>query len=195
MPTKTELLDAIREGRVKLAALWVGLTDDEMLRPGLNGDWAVKDLIAHLVFWERRMVEHAPRVVDGERLPSYELDALNAQVYAANRDRALDDLRADFRALLPQIEAMVKGLPDDALDRQLDALDGAALWEFIAGDSSGHYAEHLDALQAWSAQLKAERALTSPGRSSLKLVRRNAVRRKRARENRVTGRIGSRLAR
>ena len=194
MTTKTEVLDRIRVGRVQIAAQWVGLSEDEMLRPGMHGGWSVKDLIAHLVFWERRMVEHTPGLMDGQRLPSYELDELNAQVYADNRDRSLDDLRADFLALLPQIEAMVKGLPDGALDRKLDALDGAALWEFIAGDTFGHYEEHLDALQAWSAQLKAERVLTPVKRSSLALVRRNAIRRKRARKEVVTVRSGSRPA-
>lgn len=181
MPTKTELLDRIRTGRVKIAALWVGLTADEMQQPGYNGEWSVKDLIAHLLFWEQFMIEHAPRLLAGDSLPPFEVDPFNREAYEANRYRTLDDVRAAFRASYPQLEALVKGLPDGALDHKLAALDGAALGDFVAWNSSGHYEEHIDALRAWSMRLKAERAFTSPKRSSLELVRRRAVRRQRAR--------------
>lgn len=196
MTTKTEVLDRISAGRVQITAQWVGLTEDEMIRPGMHGGWSVKDLIAHLIFWEQRMLDRTPGLLDGQRFPPAELDELNAQVYAANRDRPLAELRAKFRALFPRIVALVKDLPDSALDRPIDALGGAALWEFIAGNSSGHYEEHMDAIQAWSAQLKAERALASPRRSSLALVRQGASRRKRAREEgAITVRIWPRPSR
>ncbi len=154
---KSELLERIRAGREEIAALWADLTPDEMQRPGMHGGWSVKDVVAHLIFWERRMLEHVPKLLAGFQFPPMELDALNAQVYAENRDRPPDDLLAEFGDLFPAVIVGVEALSDADLARRVGALDGAALWQYVADNTCGHYEEHLPDLRAWVAQLKAER--------------------------------------
>ena len=42
-----DLLERIRKDRAALAALWDGLTEEQMVRrPGPQEDWSVRDLIA-----------------------------------------------------------------------------------------------------------------------------------------------------
>jgi hypothetical protein len=150
---KQELLDGIKAGREQLESLWAGLDDAEMTRrPGPQADWSVKDLIAHLTFWEQTAVDDirtdlngGPHVIFGA------VDEVNAQVFAKNCDRALADIQADFARSRQAFEALVAELPDDVLnDRErFTWLEGESAAQLLADESYGHYADHMADLRAY----------------------------------------------
>ena len=52
--TADDLLARAGSERADLAALWQGLNREQMTRrPGPQPDWSVKDLIAHITWWEQ----------------------------------------------------------------------------------------------------------------------------------------------
>ena len=51
---KPQLLESIRDTRAGLEKKYAKLTPEQMVWPGSMGDWSVKDILAHLVDWERR---------------------------------------------------------------------------------------------------------------------------------------------
>ena len=54
---KQDLIQRIREERDRLRTLFGNLAEKDMLIPVEEGGWSVKDLIAHIVIWEKRMVD------------------------------------------------------------------------------------------------------------------------------------------
>lgn len=146
---KTELLNSMRLGHAALAEA-AALSDETLAAeaPGMPG-WTRKDVLAHVEFWH----DHSTRVLAGLRAgvdpypvtdESFDLDALNARVLAENRDRSAAQVRDGEAASFMRLMAAVEAATDHEL---FDAgvvqwLDGSAA-QMVAGDTFGHYPEHL----------------------------------------------------
>ncbi len=157
---KGDLLARIRQDRAAFAALWHGLTDAQMTaRPAIQPTWSVKDLIAHITYWESYMIERLSHVLAGgadRRLRSdEEVDTINANVYAAHKDDALADVRAAFDASLARVEALIAPLTDAQInDASLyTGMEIPPLYVII-GNTFGHYADHIDDLRAYVERLR-----------------------------------------
>jgi hypothetical protein len=55
--SKDQLLKGIHTERVRLESNLSTLSAEEMSQPGVTGTWSVKDILAHLVAWERLFLE------------------------------------------------------------------------------------------------------------------------------------------
>jgi uncharacterized protein (TIGR03083 family) len=153
---KGDIIQAIETGRQQLEALWAGATEAQMTTlPGPQADWSVKDLIAHLTYWEQTMLGNVGRLLRGEDLPGGEtppredIDTVNARVLNENRERPLADVLAAFRQSREQVIERVRGLPEDDLERRFAWLHHEPLHTYIAGDTFEHYQDHLSDLRHW----------------------------------------------
>ena len=151
--TTAEAFERIISSRAKFAALWDGLTKDQMTQiPGPQDDWSVKDLIVHITWWENFTLARLTMLLTGLDKPDIpDYDALNYQVWHINKDRTLENVIAEFDLNLSRWEDMMNALTDD----QLNDLDGFStpLVSLIAGNSFGHYDEHRPDLEAYVASL------------------------------------------
>jgi hypothetical protein len=146
---KAEILDQIRATHQPLEALLAQLDPGHMSEPGVNGDWSVKDLLAHLTWWEQHLLRRLRTgrddlddlYVEGVDDQSA-TDRANADVFAANRDRPLVDVRADFDASYREVLAVIEAMADDTL-----ASDD--VYEAISWDTFRHYPAHTTMLTAW----------------------------------------------
>lgn len=94
--SKAELLATLRAERVRWEALLAEVDGARMTEPGVEGEWSVKDAIAHITVYERWLVEWlgaarrgaAPAPPETARL---ELEARNARIFAENRARSSPD--------------------------------------------------------------------------------------------------------
>ena len=88
--SKERLLEELKSGRERLEATLAGVSEEQMTAPGAVGDWSVKDLLAHLIFWEQAPVRALRAEARGEpgRLPSDDegADRLNARAVAERRE-------------------------------------------------------------------------------------------------------------
>jgi hypothetical protein len=62
----------------RLAAAWTdfeesyaGMSDEQLLVPGVQGGWSARDIIAHVTWWEEEALRHLPLVRDGGRPARY----------------------------------------------------------------------------------------------------------------------------
>ncbi|MCW5879762.1 MAG: ClbS/DfsB family four-helix bundle protein, partial [Anaerolineae bacterium] len=101
---KATLLEKLSIERSRLEDLLSQLTPTAMEQPGVDHEWSVKDILAHLAAWDCRGMDWIATAVGGERpaIPEAgktwdDADALNAATYLANRDRPLDEVLADFQ--------------------------------------------------------------------------------------------------
>ena len=153
---KNELLIEIQSGRKALDEALARLAPEKMqVDSALYGAWSVKDLLVHLGFWEQRAAVIFSALQQGEPVPSLpggpNLDEVNALAYAAGHALPLEQVQAEelaaYRFLLRLTEAAAES---DLFDgERFSWTQGRPFWEWIEGNSYGHYAEHMVALNEW----------------------------------------------
>lgn len=156
---KTELTASLNTSRQRLVDAVNDLTDLEQIEPGPDGGWSVKDVLAHLAAWEAELVTALARDVAHNKPPRLkgisdaEVEQLNVQWHAENKDRPLDRVRDDFAGARKQLLRQVAGLNDKDLTdpKKYKWLDGKTLADYIADYANGHDDEHVEALRNWRA--------------------------------------------
>jgi len=152
--TKRELLLTIQRERAAFEAALAGLTPEQMTAPGVMGEWSVKDLLGHVAMWESRLVTilySIERGVAPKTLRSSDVDRVNAESYAEQRERPLDRVLSDFHAVHAQLLKRLDALEDRDLSdsKRFPWMEGEPLEKLVAGDTFEHYAEHRPAIEAW----------------------------------------------
>lgn len=153
IPTnKQELIQLFLESRTALSLLWAGVSEADMVRrPGPHPEWSVKDLIAHICWWETFALVRVPVVAAGQAVALIEeFDAVNAQVDAYARGLSLEAALAQFAAN----EKLILGLIDRYSFAEWEAEDREnyprqSLLRLLGGNTFGHYYEHIPGLQAY----------------------------------------------
>ena len=133
MSRKKELLDQEDAGWHELCARVEKVRD--LARPGVNGDWSVKDLLAHIAAWHAKTIDRLETLRSTGTLPGApDIDAFNDEIYDECKDLSIGDVRAMFSASRHRFREEV-ALLDDDLDGRLATL--------VTGNAHGHYLEHL----------------------------------------------------
>jgi len=154
--TKAELVANIERDRARLDELLAALDGARMTEPALDDGWSVKDALAHITSWEQLCLGW---IRAGERregpFTDDSLNALNARIYAENRDRPLVAVLARSRQSSAEILAVTESLSDEALAAPPAWAPGRPLAEIISGNADDHYREHIDQINAWLARANA----------------------------------------
>jgi hypothetical protein len=114
---------------------------------GVTDEWSVRDLLAHLTWWQQRVLARMrgePASFQQEAGESDEAfwQRVNAAAVAAMRHEPADKVLRDFRASHQQMVQTAAALTDAQLADE-------NLINSIIGNTYGHYAEHMTALRAF----------------------------------------------
>jgi hypothetical protein len=152
--TPAELWSWIQKGRAAYSAVYAGLSEDEMTRrPGAQHDWSVKDQIAHLTWWEDYAIVRSGIMLAGEPFSKLtDFDAINAQVFAFNKDLSLAHVLAAFAANLTRLESLCRGITEEQLNDEVGK-SKPPYWLLVT-DTFEHYAEHQPDLERYVKSLK-----------------------------------------
>jgi uncharacterized protein (TIGR03083 family) len=157
LPDKPTLLQRIRESYSVLETALARFDADQMITPHPPDGWSVKDIMAHITFWERYALERLQEVGRGETpqmlgdITDDDVNRINQEALEAGRARTLDDVSADFARVHADLWAEVQALPDDS--------DTAwwARWpapevgkQIIIYNTYDHYQEHIDMMREWA---------------------------------------------
>jgi hypothetical protein len=159
--TKAELLREMQASYVTFETVIAPLNDTQLTTSGVNGDWSIKDIVAHIATWQARAarsLEFAAR--DEEPQHDFpvnneeEMHAFNAATFAANRSRPLSLVLMDFHASYQQLQDAVAALNEDALFAAglFAWMDGDPLWQVVASNTFWHYPEHITMIEEWQAR-------------------------------------------
>lgn len=126
----------------------------------MPGGWSVKDVLAHLAWWDRWLVYTLQ--VDGadparpgppllDQIPPGDrwADQLNTLVFEHNRDRELGEVQAEFElALRRVVQALYQLAPEDVFGAGArSAAIGQAVGPLVFGIYE-HYDEHSHEIEA-----------------------------------------------
>jgi hypothetical protein len=145
---RVELLHQIDLERRKLEKTLGSLDPSAMERPGVVGNWSVKDLLAHLAAWEGFFLSWYRAGVLGETpeipAPGFtwkQMHQLNELIFQEHRLQSLEDVQAWFARSYQEIHQVVEGIPEKDLFEP-----GRYPWQgkhpltgFIKANTCNHY--------------------------------------------------------
>jgi len=129
---------------------FAGLSDQQLLIPGVTGQWSVRDIIAHVTWWEEEALKHLPLVREGGRPPRYSvtyggIDAFNALMTEQRRSLSLREVLDQHAEVHRRLVAYVERAPEELFTRETRFRRRLRL------DTYGHYPKHAQAIRAWRA--------------------------------------------
>ena len=148
--SKQRLLEKLDTGWAAFKNAYAGLSHQELMAPGVTGDWSVKDILAHVSTWEAEALKYLPVVIAGRRPPRYVkyggIDGFNATMTDRKRDLSL-------ATVLKQLDDTHRHLVD--LVRRAPEAQFTADTRFrrrLRLETYGHYPEHAEAIRQWRQQ-------------------------------------------
>jgi hypothetical protein len=154
-PNKAELLNSMHTGYTVFETLLAPLNQEQMTKSGVNGEWSVKDILAHLTSWHRHLlhlIEVTKRGKEPSDIPSgLTEEQINKQFYQQNKHLPLGTVLENFRSTYRQVDDWVNALSEEDL-RKSPWPGSAPLAGFVAGNTYEHYEEHARPIQEWLAR-------------------------------------------
>lgn len=132
-----------------LTESYAGLTDAELQEPGVTGAWSIRDIIAHVTWWEEEALKHLPLVLSGGRPPRYSvtyggIDAFNAMMTEQRKGLPLAEVLRQRDDVHCRLIAFIENAPQPAEDQRFRRR--------LRLDTYGHYPKHARAIRAWRAR-------------------------------------------
>lgn len=156
--TGARLSGILRIERDRWNALLAQIGPDRMEDPGVEGVWSAKELVAHLTWYEQRVIEGARQALStgtftrsGTGLAALTMDERNARIAEESRSRPVSDVLAEAEQVFGQLVAAVAACPEDILNnpRILGLPDDVVPWMLVANNAYAHYREHEQSIRAW----------------------------------------------
>ena len=157
--TVAELIRQIRATSTRMELLLAQLSVAEINQPGAVGVWSVKDVLAHIAFWELYAVNILRSIARGETplLPADdETERKNASVVAQYYQRSLAAVISDWQQAREDMLDALEDLDDEVLNdpNYFPWSAGRSLLDRIAGNSFDHEQEHIEQIRAWIQEVK-----------------------------------------
>lgn len=145
---KSQLLSAIQKEYTALEKFISGLTTEQMAFCAADGNWAVKDILAHLYEWQQMFFRWHEIGVRGEvpavPAPGFkwsQLPALNQMIYQKYRELAPEKALALFRESHQQTVEFIEALPDANLTSPglYKWMNQNTLMAYLNANTAAHY--------------------------------------------------------
>ena len=145
---KQQLLIKLQQAWTSFKDSYAGLTAEQMVEPGVTGDWSVKDILAHVSWWEQEALKYLPLILQGLRPPRYSvlyggIDAFNAQMTELKRQLALAEILEQLDETHDKLIKYLYTVPDEQFVAETPFRRRLRL------DTYSHYPIHTQAIQAW----------------------------------------------
>ena len=145
---RRQLLKRLDKAWVAFNESYAGLSDGQLMEPGVTGAWSVRDILAHVTTWEEEALEHLPLILKGGRPPRYSvryggIEAFNAHMTEQKRSLSLPEVRAQLAASHGRLLEFIQSAPEHQL------IGEARVRHRLRLDTYGHYPIHADTIRQW----------------------------------------------
>ena len=127
---------------------YAGLSDAQLMKPGVTGDWSVRDILAHVSTWEEEALTHLPLILEGGTPPRYSvryggIDVFNARMTEQKARLSLSAVRRQLDATHRRLIDFIQRAPEGQLSRETRFRRRLRL------DTYSHYPQHAEAIRQW----------------------------------------------
>lgn len=149
--TGRQLLQRLDKAFEDFRASYAGLSEAELLESGVTKAWSVRDIIAHVTWWEEEALKHLPLVLAGRRPPRYSvtyggIDAFNALMTARKEGLSLSDVFREQAETHQRLVDYLQRIPEEQFASETRFRHRLRL------DTYSHYPKHAEAIRRWRTQ-------------------------------------------
>lgn len=144
----TQVLQRLETAWNDFQESYAGLSEAQLLMPGVAGTWSVRDIIAHVTWWEEEALKHLPVIHEGKRPPRYSvtyggINAFNALMTEQRRRLSVAEVLRQHHEVHARLVEYVRGAPPELFVRETPFRRRLRL------DTYGHYPLHAKAIRQW----------------------------------------------
>jgi hypothetical protein len=126
----------------------VGLSEAQLMIPGVTGKWSVRDILAHVTTWEEEALKHLPLILKGGRPPRYSvkyggIHAFNALKTEQKKNLSLAQVLQEIHDVHRRLIAYIESVPLCQFQEETPFRHRLRL------DTYGHYPIHAKAIWKW----------------------------------------------
>ena len=159
---KFELLQWLQEEYQQWQAFLDQIGPARMDQPGVTGDWSIKDIVAHLVGWQPRLIARLQAAQRGEPEPPPPWpahlqtdDEVNAWLYEAYHGRSVREVLDESQQVFQQLVAAIEALPDEILIEPAYHIVRLGGQRFSTSEFFDHFHDdHEPEMRAWLARVE-----------------------------------------
>lgn len=150
---REQLLARLDAAWLDFETSYAGLADETLLIPGVTGEWSIRDIIAHVTWWEEEALKSLPVIRSGGRWPRYSvtyggIDAFNATMTQRRQHLSLAEVKRQHEEVHAQLVSYIREAPDELIRAE------TRFRRRIRFDAYGHYPVHAAAIRAWRERLR-----------------------------------------
>ena len=142
---KYQLFQKLEQAWTALKESYSGLSEAQLMEPGVLGEWSVKDILAHVTTWEEEALKYLPLILTGSTPPRYTrfggIDGFNAQMAEQKRDMALSEILRQLEETHRRLLDYLHSVPEEHFTRETRFRHRLRL------DTYSHYPLHARAIQ------------------------------------------------
>jgi hypothetical protein len=155
--TRQQLLTRLDRAWQDFLDSYAGLSEAQLLTPGVAGAWSVRDILAHVTTWEEEALAHLPSILEGHRPPRYSvtyggIDAFNALMTERKAGLSIAEVLRQLAETHRKVVAAVAEAPEDQIRTETRFRRRLKL------DTYSHYPIHAAAIRRWR-----EKAMSAGG--------------------------------
>ena len=145
---RRQLLQRLDAAWGAFEASYAGLSDAQLMKPGVTGDWSIRDILVHVSTWEEEALTHLPLILEGGTPPRYSvryggIDAFNARMTEQKASLSLAAGRRQLDETHRRLIDVVQRAPEDQLSRETRFRRRLRL------DTYSNYPQHAEAIRQW----------------------------------------------
>ncbi len=136
----------------KIDAAWAdfmasqpGMSDEELLVPGVTGEWSARDILAHVAVWDTYARNALPGILETGRpaASTEDTDTYNARMTEEKRGLSLEEVRTELEESHQRLLDYLRSLDPASI------AGNTAFTERLAADTWDHYPDHAAAIRTW----------------------------------------------
>jgi hypothetical protein len=150
--SKEELLELIYRDWSSLLAFIEKTSETQMIYSN-QGEWSIKDNLAHLATWENFLLLHHLQglppaevlKIGWEKLRQLNEDQINAIIWDRHKDQSLTDIIDEMKDMHAQVIAALEEMDFEELKKtdKIESLITRPILESVVCNTYEHYQEHL----------------------------------------------------
>ena len=143
---RRQLLQRVDKAWEAFSESYAGLSDAQLMEPGVTGAWSVRDILTHVTTWEEEALKHLPLILKGGTPPRYSvlyggIDAFNARTTEEKRSLSLSEVREQLAAGHGCLIELIRSVPEHQL------IGETRFRRRLRLDAYGHYPIHAEAIR------------------------------------------------
>ena len=152
MPNIPEIVEYVNFGRRSLLESIEGLSDDELTTVSMPGGWTIKDMLAHIIGWDYRIISILPLIAAGraEDIPRVDVEQQNWHAVAKFKDKSVAEVLAEIRKTHQQVLDLLTQLDYTEIDRRHERQGRViTIRSYVIDNMIEHERQHALEIEQW----------------------------------------------